>query len=131
MPFDDARRAEFPVRPAFAGQAAHDARLTAVRRETAAAIRERVAQGIRNGKECGEVDASVDADEQALCVVAFAEGPAMRMHADPDGTPGAAVPAAPDDHLARVFTGACRHGRRARRVRTRRPGPRFCYQVIA
>ncbi|MEU3735431.1 TetR family transcriptional regulator C-terminal domain-containing protein [Streptomyces sp. NPDC033538] len=46
MPLDDARRAEFLVRLAFADQAAHNARLAAVQRETLVGIRSRVAQAI-------------------------------------------------------------------------------------
>ena len=55
MPLDDARRAEFLVRLAFADQAAHNARLAAVQRETLVGIRSRVAQAIANGTVCGEV----------------------------------------------------------------------------
>ncbi|MEU6447360.1 TetR/AcrR family transcriptional regulator [Streptomyces sp. NPDC046979] len=109
MPLDDARREEFLVRLAFADQAAHNTRLAAVQRETLVGIRSRVAQAIRNGTACGEVTQGVDAADQALHIVAFAEGLALHTHIDPDGTPKPATVAALDDRLGRVFTGTCRH----------------------
>lgn len=112
MPLDSPRRAEFLVRLAFADQAAHNPRLAAVQKETLAGIRLRVAQAIRNGTECGEVAAGVDAGEQALRIVAFAEGLALHTYIDPDGTPSAAILAALHDYVGRVFTGACRRVRR-------------------
>ncbi|MFB8138673.1 TetR/AcrR family transcriptional regulator [Streptomyces parvus] len=111
IPLDDGRRAEFLVRLAFSGQAAHNARLATVQRETLAGVRARVARAIGNGMECGEVAESVDATEQALRIVAFAEGLALHTHIDPDGTPEPAVLAALDERLGRVFTGTCRHVR--------------------
>lgn len=109
MPLDDARRAEFLVRLAFAGQAANNARLAAVQRETLVGIRSRVSQAIRNGTVCGEVAQGIDAADQALRIVAFTEGLALHTHVDPDGTPRPAVLAALGDQLGRVFTGTCRH----------------------
>ncbi|GAA0548513.1 MULTISPECIES: TetR/AcrR family transcriptional regulator [Streptomyces] len=108
VPLDDARRAEFLVRLAFADQAAHNARLAGVQRETLVGIRSRVAQAIKNGTVCGEVAQGTDAADQALRIVAFAEGLALHTHIDPDGTPKPAILAALDDHLGRVFTGTCR-----------------------
>ncbi|WAM00519.1 TetR/AcrR family transcriptional regulator [Streptomyces sp. Je 1-369] len=115
MPLDGDRRAEFLVRLAFAGQAAHNADLAAVRRETLVGIRSRVAQAIRNGTVCGEVAQGIDAADQALRIVAFAEGLALHMHIDPDGTPEPAMLAALDNQIARVFTGTCRRGELGRR----------------
>ncbi|MFC7814024.1 TetR/AcrR family transcriptional regulator [Streptomyces sp. NPDC057367] len=109
MPLDDARRAEFLVRLAFAGQAANNARLAAVQRETLVGIRSRVSQAITNGTVCGEVAQRIDAADQALRIVAFTEGLALHTHVDPDGTSKPAVLAALDDQLGRVFTGTCRH----------------------
>ncbi|MFG2298279.1 TetR/AcrR family transcriptional regulator [Streptomyces sp. NPDC048603] len=111
MPLDDARRTEFMVRRAFADQAAHNARLAAVQRETLVGIRSRVAQAISNGTVCGEVTQGIDAADLALRIVAFTEGLALHTHIDPDGTPKPAVLAALDDQLGRVFTGTCRHAR--------------------
>ncbi|WP_285563989.1 TetR/AcrR family transcriptional regulator [Streptomyces sp. RTGN2] len=110
MPLDEARRAEFLVRLAFADQAAHSARLAAVQRETLMGIRSRVARAIGNGTVCGEVAQGVDAADRALRIVAFAEGLALHAHIDPDGTPEPAIVAALDDQLGRVFNGTCRHG---------------------
>ncbi|WP_405401431.1 TetR/AcrR family transcriptional regulator [Streptomyces sp. NBC_01104] len=110
MPLDEARRAEFLVRLAFADQAAHSARLAAVQRETLMGIRSRVARAIGNGTVCGEVAQGVDAADRALRIVAFAEGLALHAHIDPDGTPEPVIVAALDDQLGRVFTGTCRHG---------------------
>ncbi|MEV0227273.1 TetR family transcriptional regulator C-terminal domain-containing protein [Streptomyces sp. NPDC050704] len=112
IPLDDARRAEFLVRLAFADQAAHNDRLAAVQRETLAVIRSRVAQAIGNGTECGEVAEGVDAAGQALRIVAFTEGLALHTHIDPDGTPEPAALAALDEHLGHVFTGPCRRAQR-------------------
>ncbi|MDG9688551.1 TetR/AcrR family transcriptional regulator [Streptomyces sp. DH17] len=108
MPLDDARRAEFLVRLAFADQAAHNARLANVQRATLMGIRSRVTQAIRNGTVCGEVGDGIDAAGQALHIVAFAEGLALHTHIDPDGTPKPAIFAALNDQLGRVFTGTCR-----------------------
>ncbi|MEU6992334.1 TetR/AcrR family transcriptional regulator [Streptomyces sp. NPDC046465] len=112
MPLDDMRRAEFLVRLAFAGQAAHDARLAAVQQETLAGVRTRVARSISNGTVCGEVAEDVDAATQALRIVAFTEGLAQHAHIDPGGTPESVVLAALDDQLGHVFTGECRSARR-------------------
>ncbi|XCM31560.1 hypothetical protein ABXI76_21315 [Streptomyces parvus] len=59
----------------------------------------------------GEVDKGVDTGQQALRIVAFAEGIALHTHIGPDSTPEAAVLAALDDQLGRAFTGTCRHHR--------------------
>ncbi|MFI2619610.1 TetR/AcrR family transcriptional regulator [Streptomyces sp. NPDC018584] len=108
IPLDDDRRAEFLVRRAFADQAAHNARLADVQKETLVGIRSRVAQAIKNGTVCGEVPQEMDAADQALRIVAFAEGLALHRHVDPDGTPEPAILAALDQQLDRVFTGTCR-----------------------
>ncbi|QKW08460.1 TetR/AcrR family transcriptional regulator [Streptomyces sp. NA04227] len=112
IPLDDVRRAEFPVRLAFADRAAHSARLAAVQRQTLEGIRSRVARAIDNGTACGEVPEGTDAAQLALRIVAFTEGLALHTHIDPDGTPGPAVLGALDDQLGRVFTGSCRRARR-------------------
>ncbi|MFI5477564.1 TetR/AcrR family transcriptional regulator [Streptomyces rubiginosohelvolus] len=111
IPLDAARREEFRVRLAFSGQAAHSTRLATVQRETLAGVRARVARAIDNGTECGEVAKAIDAAEQALRIVAFAEGLALHTHIDPDGTPESAVLAALDERLGSVFTGTCRRVR--------------------
>ncbi|MFF3013742.1 TetR/AcrR family transcriptional regulator [Streptomyces sp. NPDC057939] len=111
LPLDDARRTEFLVRLAFADQAAHSAALAAVQRETLVGIRARVARAIRNGTECGEVAPGIDAADQALQIVAFADGLALHSHIDPDGTPGPAILTALDGRIRRVFTGTCRRAR--------------------
>ncbi|MFJ8826731.1 TetR/AcrR family transcriptional regulator [Streptomyces sp. NPDC102467] len=111
VPLDDARRAEFLVRLAFADHAAHDVRLAAVQRETLAGIRSRVARAIRNGKVCGEVAQDVEADDQALRIVAFAEGLALHAHIDPGAASKSAILAAMDEQLGRVFGGTCRRAR--------------------
>ncbi|WP_399920184.1 TetR/AcrR family transcriptional regulator [Streptomyces kanamyceticus] len=108
IPLDDDRRAEFLVRRAFADQAAHNARLADIHKETLVGIRSRVAQAIKNGTVCGEVPQEMDAADQALRIVAFAEGLALHRHSDPDGTPEPAILAALDQQLDRVFTGTCR-----------------------
>ncbi|AKN74983.1 transcriptional regulator [Streptomyces sp. PBH53] len=112
LPLDDARRAEHLVRLAFADQAAHNTRLATVQQETLADIRSRVAQAIHNGTVCGEVTGTVDAADQALRIVAYADGLALHTHIDPDGTPEPAILAALDDQIGRVFTGTCRRARR-------------------
>ncbi|WPO76608.1 TetR/AcrR family transcriptional regulator [Streptomyces sp. KN37] len=108
IPLDDDRRGEFLVRRAFADQAAHNARLADVQKESLVGIRSRVAQAIKNGTVCGEVPQEMDAADQALRIVAFAEGLALHRRIDPDGTPEPAMLAALDQQLDRVFTGTCR-----------------------
>ncbi|WP_030682886.1 TetR/AcrR family transcriptional regulator [Streptomyces sp. NRRL B-1347] len=115
MPLDEARRAEFLVRLAFADQAAHNSRLAAVQSRTLAGIRTRVARAIENGTACGEVAQGVDATGQALRIVACAEGLALHAHIDPGGTPEPAVLAALGDQLDHVFTGTCRRAQRRER----------------
>ncbi|MEU0690032.1 TetR family transcriptional regulator C-terminal domain-containing protein [Streptomyces uncialis] len=114
MPLDDARRAEFLVRPAFADQDAHNARFAAVQRETLVGIRSRVAQAISNGTVCGEVAQRIDAADQALRVVAFTEGLALHTHIDPYGTPRPAILTALDEQLGRVWPGTRRRARSGR-----------------
>ncbi|MFC8537534.1 TetR family transcriptional regulator C-terminal domain-containing protein [Streptomyces sp. NPDC057249] len=121
MPLDDARRAELLVRRAFADQAAHNARLAAIQSETLVGIRSPVTQAIKNGMVCGEAPQEIDAADRALQIVACTEGLALDTHIDPDGTPKAAVLAALDDQLGRIFTGTCRHAQLGWRCARRHP----------
>ncbi|MCB5163752.1 TetR family transcriptional regulator C-terminal domain-containing protein [Streptomyces bambusae] len=70
------------------------------------------ARAVRNGKECGEVDAGLDPMPAAVRPAAVMEGLALQVYREPEGVEG--VPAARlvapllDAELAAVFTGECR-----------------------
>ncbi|QNS08404.1 TetR/AcrR family transcriptional regulator [Streptomyces xanthii] len=112
LPLDDTRRAEYRVARAFAGRALDAPALAEVDVETSRAMRAEIAQAVRNGKECGEVEAELDPWPSAVRLAAVTEGLAMQFYRDPDGvdgTPAASLAASVlGAELAAVFTGECR-----------------------
>ncbi|MFI8437400.1 TetR/AcrR family transcriptional regulator [Streptomyces sp. NPDC079020] len=111
IPLDDGRRAEFRVTRAFAGRALDAPALADVDIETARRLREDIAQAVRNGKECGEVEPGLDPWPAAVRLTAVTEGLAMQVYRDPAGVNGVAagelVASVIADELAAVFTGEC------------------------
>ena len=107
LPLDEPRRAEFRVIRVFAGRALENPDLAEVDARTADALHAEIARAVRNGVECGEVEADVDAVAAAARVAAVAEGLATQVYR---GGPGAAERAreALRAELGSVFTGECR-----------------------
>lgn len=107
LPLDEPRRAEFRVIRVFAGRALENPALAEVDARTADALHAEIARAVRNGVECGEVEADVDAAAAAARVAAVAEGLATQVYR---GGPGAAERAreALRAELGSVFTGECR-----------------------
>lgn len=109
LPLDEARRLECVVRLHLIAAATHDADLATLAREVGDGWEQRLRQAVINGKECGEVDADVDADVAARRLVAAADGlaAAMVVNGAGPGDPGPAPVLAPV--VATVFTGRCWH----------------------
>lgn len=108
LPLDGPRRAEWRVAFAFATRAVDNPRLAAVRNDTEAQIRARLATAVSNGKKCGEVRKHTDQDAQAARLLAYVEGLALHAYLDPVAMPAEAALSALDDYLAGVFPGRCR-----------------------
>lgn len=111
LPLDATRRTEFRVTRAFAGRALDAPALAEVDIETARALRADVAQAVRNGKECGEVEPGLDPWPAAVRLAAVTDGLALQVYRDPDGvqgTPAKELAASIlDAELGAVFTGQC------------------------
>ncbi|MFI7274759.1 TetR/AcrR family transcriptional regulator [Streptomyces sp. NPDC049879] len=112
IPLDETRRTEFRVTRAFAGRALDAPALAEVDVTTARQIRADIEQGVRNGKECGEVAPGLATWPAAVRLTAVTEGLALQVYRDPggvDGTPAAELVASVlGAELAAVFTGECR-----------------------
>lgn len=112
IPLDEARRAEYRVARAFAGRALDAPALAQVDRESARQLREEIARAVHNGKECGEVDESLDPRSAAVRLAAVMEGLALQVYREPDGPAGETVTrfVRPllEAEIAVVFTGECR-----------------------
>ncbi|GAB3811925.1 TetR family transcriptional regulator C-terminal domain-containing protein [Kribbella italica] len=107
LPLDEQRTVEYRVQQSLRSEALNDDGLAQVVQQAAAALHERVATAVENGKECGEVEAAVDAGRSAMMILATADGLAAAVAlARPASTPADAVlrPV-----LDLVFTGRCRH----------------------
>jgi AcrR family transcriptional regulator len=106
LPLDEARRADWRVSFAFAARAVDRPDLAAVRNETEAAIRARLAEAIGNGKECGEVPAEADPRAAAAWLMATVDG--LGLHTYLTAVPENLVLAVLDRHLDVTFPGRCR-----------------------
>ncbi|MGC4940732.1 TetR/AcrR family transcriptional regulator [Kribbella sp. DT2] len=122
LPLDEQRSVEYRVQQSLRTEALSDDALAQVVRQAAAALHARVATAIGNGKECGEVEAAVDADRNAMMILATADGLAAALAlpespALPQVSAQSEVSARADlraDAVLRpvldlVFTGRCRH----------------------
>jgi hypothetical protein len=70
-------------------------------------IRDRIAQAIVNGTECGEVPAGTAETVEAAGLLACVDGLALHLYNDPEAiSPGAAGDALAH-HLRRIFPGEC------------------------
>ncbi|MBA4024374.1 MAG: TetR family transcriptional regulator [Gordonia sp.] len=79
LPIGARKRDEVYVAHAFAGLALEDPTLRGHLRTANEQLQQRVAVGLTNGKECGEVDPSLDVDEAAYALVALTDGLAARL----------------------------------------------------
>ena len=107
LPLDENRRAEHRVRRALAARALDNSDLAEAEARAAVELHAQIAQAVRNGFECGEVDPELDPDVAAARLAAVAEGLATQVHR---GTPGAVnrARAVARAEVAAVFTGGCR-----------------------
>ncbi|MEU6249062.1 TetR/AcrR family transcriptional regulator [Glycomyces sp. NPDC047010] len=107
LPLDPARRGEHRVSRAFQARAMDNPTAAEVAAATAAVLRTRVAQGIANGKECGETDPTTDPDLAATELTALVDGLADLVYRDPTrATTAGAILAT---RLAELLPGRCRH----------------------
>ncbi|MEU5871248.1 TetR/AcrR family transcriptional regulator [Glycomyces sp. NPDC047369] len=107
LPLDPPRRGEHRVSRAFQARAMDVPTAAAVAVATSAVLRDRVAQGIENGKECGETGPATDAGLAAVELTALVDGLADLVYREPDrATTAGAILA---DRLTAVLPGRCRH----------------------
>lgn len=109
LPLDEARRAEWRVLFTFTARAVDRPDLAAMRNQTEAAIRARLAQAIANGKECGEVPPDTDTDSAATGLLAAVEGLGLHAYLDPEAMPEPVALVELDRYLASVLPGDCHH----------------------
>lgn len=108
LPLDAERRLDFEVGQAFLGRAVRTPALAEIAAAAATETRHDVARAVHNGVQCGEVDATLDAEQAAIQIVATVEGLAIAVYREP-GLAGSDGPAVRALHscLAGVFTGRC------------------------
>lgn len=109
LPLDTERRTDHAVRSALLARSATAPQTREMTAQHHGALRERLAQAVRNGKKCGEVDDDVDAAVSALELAALIAGLADQLavagsdsdlHRDVDAVLRAAV--------GRTFPHPCR-----------------------
>jgi AcrR family transcriptional regulator len=110
LPLDERRRRECRVTLAFAGRTLDNPRLAEVQRTSTDSVRDRLAQAIRNGKECGEVPAGTDDHVESVRLLALADGLALHAYTAPDTVSPATAHAVLAGHLRALFPGRCREG---------------------
>ncbi|MEU8545417.1 TetR/AcrR family transcriptional regulator [Streptomyces roseoverticillatus] len=102
LPLDDASRTGNLVQIAYFVRALHDERLRGHAKEGIPALRAFFADQVRTGIERGEVDASRDADAEAMLLIALTDGLTTHLlleACDQDETKSLL-----DGHLDRLFT---------------------------
>lgn len=109
LPLDPDRRGEYRVSRAFQTRAPDDPTAAAVAVETSAHLRGKLAQGIENGKECGETEPDTDASLAALELTALVDGLADHLYRAPGPREATAAGAILASRLQAVLPGACRH----------------------
>lgn len=113
LPLDEKRRAEHRIARAFRARALDNPALAQVARATWTRILNQLSTAVDNGKECGEVEANVDAELAATHVAALVDGLAGYLYLEPqrpvgERTWGTAAEQALRGCLDAVFTGKCR-----------------------
>lgn len=109
LPLDDARRAEWRVLFAFTARAVDRPDLALARNQTEAAVRDRLAQAIANGKECGETPTETEPGQAAAGLLALVEGLGLHAYLDPTAMPTPVALAELNRHLECVLPGECHH----------------------
>jgi AcrR family transcriptional regulator len=107
LPLDDDRRAEWRVLFAFTARAVDRPDLVVVRNQTEAAVRDRLARAIANGKECGETPAETEPESAAAGLLAFVEGLGLHTYLEPASVP--VMLAELSRYLESVLPGECHH----------------------
>ncbi|THV26421.1 TetR/AcrR family transcriptional regulator [Glycomyces paridis] len=109
-PLDADRRGEYRVSKAFHARALDVPAVAEVARETAFVVRGQIARAVANGKECGEVEASTDAQAAALELSALIAGLADELYREPEDRRLEVIAEALfAARLAAYFPGECRH----------------------
>ncbi|MEI7058587.1 TetR/AcrR family transcriptional regulator [Nocardioides sp. CCNWLW239] len=107
LPLTSARRDETYLRHAFAGLALDNPTLAEHQLAFDRRLRDRIAQAVRNGAECGEVTAETDALLESEAAFALTQGLAVRLLIDPDDVLPTRARDAIADRMAGVFAGPC------------------------
>jgi len=107
LPLDRLRRQETYLTRAFAGLALDNDRLANTLVAMDNHLTERAAQGLSNGKECGEVDTDTDTDAAALSLLALTDGLAGRLLMQPGTIERQQAQQVLRSELARLCPGTC------------------------
>lgn len=119
LPLGVRRRDEVYVAHAFAGLALEEEALRGALRTAHEQLQERVASGLTNGKECGEVAAGIDIDRAAYSLVALTDGLAGRLLIHAGTAQRSWALGAVEARVAELCPGACAHVGRGAPSRTR------------
>lgn len=107
LPLSPARRDETYLRHAFAGLALDNLSLAEHQQAFDRRLRDRIAQAVRNGVECGEVTVGTDGLLESETAFALTQGLAVRLLIDPDEAVRNRAKAAIAAQMAGVFVGPC------------------------
>ncbi|GGR66341.1 AcrR family transcriptional regulator [Nocardioides luteus] len=107
LPLTPARRDEAYLRHAFVGLALDNPTLAEHQRAFDHRLRDRIAQGVRNGFECGEVWPETDSLLESETAFALTQGLTLRLLIDPDDVLRYHATAAIEARLRDVFAGPC------------------------
>lgn len=107
LPLGPAHRDETYLRHAFAGLALDNPSLADHQRAFDRHLRDRIAQAVRNGVECGEVTAETDGLLESEAALAVTQGLAIRLLIDPDDVARTRARAVIAAQMAGVFVGPC------------------------
>ena len=112
LPIGTRRRDEVYVAHAFAGLALEDESLRGALRSAHEQLHERVATGLTNGKECGEVRPGVDVDEASYGLVALTDGMGGRLLIHQGQAQRAWAISGLHERVAELCPGECAHRKR-------------------
>jgi hypothetical protein len=107
LPLSPTHRDETYLRHAFEGLALDNPSLAEHQRRFDRRLRDRIAQAVRNGVECGEVTAETDGLLESEAALAVTQGLAIRLLIDPDEEVRTRVRAVIGSQMAGVFVGPC------------------------
>ena len=107
LPLSPTHRDETYLRHAFAGLALDNPALAEHQRAFDRRLRDRIAQAVKNGVECGEVTAKTDGLLESEAALAVTQGLAVRLLIDPDEAVRTRARAVIASQMAGVFVGRC------------------------